>query len=54
LRDRGLPLLPPARYQVRELASRLAQLDPERLPEERRKAVEEKLKELLALLEGEE
>jgi ParB family chromosome partitioning protein len=35
----------------KEVATRLARLDPESLPPEKRRAVEEKLRELLALLE---
>jgi len=35
----------------KEVASRLARLDPESLPPEKRRAVEEKVRELLALLE---
>jgi ParB family chromosome partitioning protein len=38
----------------KEVASRLARLDPESLPPEKRRAVEEKVRELLALLGGEE
>jgi ParB family chromosome partitioning protein len=40
---------PPAWHK--EVASRLARLDPESLPPEKRRAVEEKVRELLALLE---
>jgi ParB family chromosome partitioning protein len=43
---------PPAWHK--EVASRLARLDPESLPPEKRRAVEEKVRELLALLGGEE
>jgi ParB family chromosome partitioning protein len=38
----------------KEVATRLARLDPESLPPEKRRAVEEKVRELLALLGGEE
>jgi ParB family chromosome partitioning protein len=38
----------------KEVASRLARLDPKSLPPEKRRAVEEKVRELLALLGGEE
>jgi ParB family chromosome partitioning protein len=44
--------VPPAWHK--EVASRLARLDPESLPPEKRRAVEEKVRELLALLGGEE
>jgi len=37
-----------------QVATRLARLDPESLPPEKRRAVEEKVRELLALLGGEE
>jgi ParB family chromosome partitioning protein len=37
----------------KEVATRLARLDPESLPPEKRRAVEEKVRELLALLGGE-
>jgi ParB family chromosome partitioning protein len=40
---------PPAWHK--EVAARLARLDPESLPPEKRRAVEEKVRELLALLE---
>jgi len=43
---------PPAWHKG--VASRLARLDPESLPPEKRRAVEEKVRELLALLGGEE
>jgi ParB family chromosome partitioning protein len=43
---------PPAWHK--EVATRLARLDPESLPPEKRRAVEEKVRELLALLGGEE
>jgi ParB family chromosome partitioning protein len=43
---------PPAWHK--EVASRLARLDPESLPPEKRRAVEETVMELLALLGGEE
>jgi ParB family chromosome partitioning protein len=38
----------------KEVATRLARLDPESLPPEKRQEVEEKVRELLALLGGEE